>query len=97
MSFVQSHASGAQQLHPMAHPWRGVVDCRDWFRDRDQASSLRERAMNTSGRELEITTLLLARHFDKQLRSWSFKRTVVYPNLPRLAFPSMHRVKCENY
>jgi diguanylate cyclase (GGDEF)-like protein len=30
-------------------------------------SSLRERALNTSGRELETTTLLLARHFDKQL------------------------------
>jgi diguanylate cyclase (GGDEF)-like protein len=30
-------------------------------------SSLRERALNTSGRELETTTLLLARHFDTQL------------------------------
>jgi diguanylate cyclase (GGDEF)-like protein len=30
-------------------------------------SNFRERALNTSGRELESTTLLLARHFDQQL------------------------------
>src|ERR1700733_15898835 len=38
----------------MAHSRRGFFDCRD-------------RAPNTSGRELENTTLLLARHFDQQL------------------------------
>jgi diguanylate cyclase (GGDEF)-like protein len=33
-------------------------------------SNFRERALNTSGRELENTTLLLARHFDQQLEEF---------------------------
>jgi hypothetical protein len=33
-------------------------------------SSFRERGLNSSGRELENTTLLLARHFDQQLNEF---------------------------
>jgi hypothetical protein len=72
---VQSQASGSQQLDPMAHPWRGVVDCRDCFGTAITVSSLRQRAMNTSGRELETTTLLLVGHFDKQLGEFGVVQT----------------------
>jgi hypothetical protein len=56
-------------------------------------SNFRERALNTSGRELESMTLLLARHFDQQLGEFGVVQNelVAYMRSAGMASPESYR------
>src|SRR5260370_19253868 len=52
------------------------------------AGNFRERALNSSKRELENTVLLLARHFDKQLEDFTVIHKVAIRQIQEAGIPS---------
>ena len=59
------------------------------------AGNFRERALDSSKRELENTVLLLARHFDQQLEDFTAieQDIVAQSRLPGIASPEVFRAQ----